>query len=209
MRKILKGILISVLAGVATVGVSGQVLDKFVCTTNSYTGMVELIGYDVEDVWLVSTNKSVVIPGHVNKIGNEVFCNRTVIECIYVPDSVSGVGGQAFYGLYRLENVRMSRNLIGIGQTAFDFCSKIESVFVTNTNVVSSWAGDKHWQTEVTFTTTQKPWIFIDGVQIIFEGTLERSFDGVNWEKVYDVAADGLYTISMNREMILYRTVVE
>ena len=47
------------------------------------------------------------------------------------------------------------------------------------------------------------------GVQIIFEGTLERSFDGVNWEKVYDVAADGLYTISMNREMILYRTVVE
>lgn len=209
MRKRIKSVLVSVIAGLAVVGVSGQVSDMFVCKTNSVTGEVELIGYNLSDIWLKSTNKSVVIPGYVDKIGNEVFCNRTVIECIYVPDSVDGIGGGAFYGLYRLENVRMTRNLVGISPTAFDFCSGIESVYVSSTNMVSDWQSGEHWQTGVTFSATQKPWIYIEGPQLIFEGVLERSYDGVKWERVNDVATDGLYTIQTNRSMTLYRTVVE
>lgn len=209
MRKRIKSVLVSVIAGLAVVGVSGQVSDMFVCKTNSVTGEVELIGYNLSDIWLKSTNKSVVIPGYVDKIGNEVFCNRTVIECIYVPDSVDGIGGEAFYGLYRLENIRMSRNLVGISQTAFDFCVGLESVFVQGTNVVADWGAGEHWQTEVTFSSTQKPWVYMEGTQLIFEGVLERSFDGVKWERVADVATDGLYTIPTSSGMTLYRTVVE
>ena len=207
MKKRIKSILIPVIATVAIVGV--QAVDTFECRTNSVTGEIEIIGYNISDIWLKSTNKSVVIPGYVDKIGNEVFCNRVRLECIYVPDSVTGIGGEAFYGLYRLENIRMSRNLVGISQTAFDFCVGLESVFVQGTNVVADWGAGEHWQTDVTFSATQKPWIYIEGPQLIFEGVLERSYDGVKWERVNDVATDGLYTIQTNRSMTLYRTIVE
>jgi hypothetical protein len=173
--------------------------DTFTCMTND-VGQVVLTGYSGD-------SRVVIVPAGVNVIGRDVFCNRLGIAVIYLPDSVSRIDERAFYGVSNLRQVRLPVNLEFIHETSFDYCINLDLVYTDNKRLVIEWNSGEHRWTPVRFSYVRRPWIDFKDNYLIFEGDLERSTDGKDWELVE--TGNSLYKVVETNNVMLYRCKVK
>lgn len=64
-------------------------------------------------------SNSVVIPGGVTKIGNDVFCANKTVESVVIPDGVTEIGDRAFCYCESLKHVSVPDSVIEYGLDAF------------------------------------------------------------------------------------------
>ena len=71
------------------------------------------------------TGDTVIIPGNVKSIGNNVFSEKD-ITTVMIPGSVSVIGDNAFGDCQNLTNVVFSEGITKIGKYAFNGCSSLQ-----------------------------------------------------------------------------------
>lgn len=73
---------------------------------------------------------NVIIPGGVDKIGDEAFSNCTGLISVTIPGSVTEIGFEAFYACTNLTDVTISNGVSIIGQSAFAMCTGLTNIVI-------------------------------------------------------------------------------
>lgn len=87
------------------------------------------------------SDKNVVIPDTVKKIGDKAFYKNRTLKTITIPNSVEKIGEEAFAYCSSLLSVDISDNIETIEEWAFAECEKLESVRIGNrVTDIKEWA---------------------------------------------------------------------
>lgn len=100
--------------------------------------------FDIQDGVLVKytgSDREVVIPEGVTRIGASAFEYYSRLEKLVIPEGVVNIGESAFYGCSNLKSIEFPVSLESIGSSAFGFCSKLkEIVFPESVVSIGDWA---------------------------------------------------------------------
>lgn len=90
-------------------------------------------------------SNSVVIPGGVTKIGNDVFCANKTVESVVIPDGVTEIGDRAFCYCESLKHVSVPDSVIEYGLDAFTDSRGLadENGFVIYGGILYGYYGDE------------------------------------------------------------------
>lgn len=69
-----------------------------------------------------------VIPGHVESIGEMAFYNCSGIISLKIEEGVKEIGPLAFAEFYSLKNATIPRNVVLTGEGVFDVCPELDVV---------------------------------------------------------------------------------
>lgn len=85
----------------------------------------------VPDNFLSSTRiKSINIPNHITRIGNEAFFDCTGLTSVTIPDSVTSIGDSAFNSCESLMSITIPNSVTSIGKSAFSGCIGLNSIII-------------------------------------------------------------------------------
>ena len=147
-----------------------------------------------------SADRLVVVPDGTEVIEADFMRGNKEVECIYIPDSVRIISSEAFARCVNLKYVRMSRNIKEIHTAAFEFTISLSKPSLPEDCVVSERA--------FLLSKDNKPaWIFQDGNQLVYEGTLQSSKNLKNWQ---NIGTNGILELDFKESrQMFYRAMTE
>lgn len=77
------------------------------------------------------TDKNVVVPNGVTRIGAEAFKENHIVTSVTLPESVTAISDNAFYQCSFLTSINLE-HVTSIDDYAFYYCYSLESVTLSN-----------------------------------------------------------------------------
>ena len=72
----------------------------------------------------------VVIPGSVDKVGDNVFTDYVYLKSVLIEEGVTAIGNKSFFGCYGMTSVTLPQSLRTIGDNAFDSCIQLSDLML-------------------------------------------------------------------------------
>lgn len=108
-------------------------LQELGMTPNPYRIEDGVLKSSDDNLLLMDSTGTLVIPSQVTKIDNGAFTNTEGLKTIVLPDSLIEIGDYAFSGNSTLEKVVFGSNLQKIGDFAFQRCTALKEVILPDT----------------------------------------------------------------------------
>ncbi len=107
--------------------------------------------FDIQDGVLVKytgSDREVVIPEGVTKIGAHAFSYNYQVEKVVIPEGVVDISDFTFYNCDNLKNVELPKSLKNIGNSAFYYCAFKNIEFPESLESIGNSAFDSCWSLE-------------------------------------------------------------